>query len=72
MTNPRQTISEILVKWDMPTRQAAINELVQLIEATVLEVIGKNGIYANNSHVGRKLAEQRARLAQLLGREKGN
>lgn len=71
MTNPRQTISEILVKWDMPTRQAAINELVQLIEATVLEVIGENGIYANNSHVGRKLAEQRTRLAQLLGRVKG-
>lgn len=28
----KQKISEILVKWSMPTRQAAINEIVKLIQ----------------------------------------
>lgn len=28
----KQRISEILVKWGMPTRQAAINEIMKLYE----------------------------------------
>lgn len=44
----RKQISKILVKWSMPTRQAAINELVELVSAAVqeervrcLECVGK-------------------------------
>ena len=33
--NLREEISKILIKWDMPTRQAAINELVQFVEHAV-------------------------------------
>ena len=42
MTKPdlRQQISQILVRWCMPTRQAAINEIMIAIDHWVDEVIG--------------------------------
>lgn len=48
----RNSISEILVKWHMPTRQAAISELEQLItnhtNAAVRELLG-TGLYAERA-----------------------
>ena len=71
MTNPmtplkkvlREEISEILVKWHMPTRQIAINEIIELfnskqkefLESTQMEM-GYEYIDENTSDFGEKNA----------------
>ena len=56
--NPlKQQISEILVKWDVPTRQAMINEIVALLtlrEQQIREEIAKvwKEVYFTSYHSG--------------------
>lgn len=38
MINIREEISKILVKWDMPTRQAAISDIQKLIDKILIEL----------------------------------
>lgn len=39
LNNMKNEISEILIKWDMPTRQRAIDEIIELFNKRVVDFI---------------------------------
>lgn len=43
MTDLKTQIAEILVKWEMPTRQSAIDEIAQLFHQHSASALGKKG-----------------------------
>lgn len=62
----RVGIARILVKWDMPTRQVAINEILDLCAAEFLEIIGEDDPYGSTRDYRVARNELRATLRQAV------
>jgi hypothetical protein len=70
MTDTRKELSKILIKWHMPTNQAALNEMVALINQSNREyadtLIGGDEIYERGNRMDKAITLSRNYLRAEL------